>query len=80
MNEALDPGPMRSGGNAPCAINMHGAKGFLAMFNIEADRIHHGVSTGDRIAYRVLVVNVGFNRLKARLCCTGEFLARSDVA
>ena len=79
MNEALDSGPERGGGNAPCAVHMYGAKGLLATFQIEADCIHHGEGLGEGIAHPLLVVNIGFDRNQAGISDFEEFPAPLHV-
>ena len=51
---------------------MHGMKSLSSMLDVKTDCIYYTVSARNRIGDRLLVVNVGLDRLKLRIIKTKQ--------
>jgi hypothetical protein len=68
MGEALDTRPVCLACDPFRRVHMHGMKCVCSAFDIEADSIHHAVSSCDGSRYRSFVVDVGEYRVERYPC------------
>jgi hypothetical protein len=66
-NEPLYSGLACSSCNPSASLDVHGLKGFLPLFDVKTDRIHHTVSAAKGVCHRPVVVDVGADRSKFRI-------------